>query len=289
MPALTLLCLGLAVLVTPAPSRSLARLRRLARSPGPGGTTGPGSRLPAPRQAVVLVLCGLGGAGLGIFGSMLVVPPGRPTLVAAIAVGLVGAVIGHVGKAEAESRREDRAAAALAAAVGCLAEALRAGQAPPAALRAASGVAGTPDVASAFRRAAAVADAGGDVPVVLRTVGRASATARGLHRLAAGWAVSERCGAGLAGVLDRIEADIGAERRRQRQVSAELAGPRATAMLLAGLPVFGLLLGNAVGARPVAVLLGTPPGEAALLAGVCLHAAGVAWTAAIVRSAAGAS
>jgi tight adherence protein B len=57
--------------------------------------------------------------------------------------------------------------------------------------------------------------------------------------------------------------------------------------LLCVLPVVGVLLGHALGADPAGFLLRTAPGQAALLAGIALEAAGVAWTRAIVSRASG--
>ena len=68
-------------------------------------------------------------------------------------------------------------------------------------------------------------------------------------------------------------------------MAAQLAGPRATAVLLALLPVFGLAMGNALGADPLAVLVGTPVGRGCLVLGLLLEVAGLLWTARITRRA----
>jgi tight adherence protein B len=86
-------------------------------------------------------------------------------------------------------------------------------------------------------------------------------------------------------VLDEVAQTARARRQQDRQVAALLAGQRATAVLLAGLPLFGLGLGAAMGLHPLAVILGTPIGEAVLLLGVVLELAGLAWTDRIVRNA----
>ncbi len=104
-----------------------------------------------------------------------------------------------------------------------------------------------------------------------------------IHVIAAGWDVSGRTGAPLAAVLDRVDHDLRSRLRQRRQIAAQLAGPRATALLLAALPVLGILLGTAMGADPVRILLGTSFGQVLLLTGAVLQAAGVLWTARIVR------
>ena len=64
-----------------------------------------------------------------------------------------------------------------------------------------------------------------------------------------------------------------------------LAGPRATATVLTALPVLGILLGELVGAGPLQVLRSGVLGQALVVAGVGLAAAGAAWARAVLRSA----
>jgi tight adherence protein B len=100
--------------------------------------------------------------------------------------------------------------------------------------------------------------------------------------LGAAWRLSEQTGAPLADVLDRLAAGLRQELEVEAEVEASLAAPRATARLLAGLPLVGVALGELIGARPVGVLLGTPLGRGCALAGLLLAAAGQAWTRALV-------
>ncbi|GGM64997.1 hypothetical protein GCM10012275_39390 [Longimycelium tulufanense] len=58
-----------------------------------------------------------------------------------------------------------------------------------------------------------------------------------------------------------------------------MAGPRATAAVLAALPLLGLLLGEAIGAGPWHILSETAPGQILLAIGACLACAGLIWTA----------
>lgn len=99
-----------------------------------------------------------------------------------------------------------------------------------------------------------------------------------LRALAACWTVCARSGAGLAAAVDRLEEGLRAEQAQRRALDAELAGPRATAALLAVLPLVGLLLAAALGADPLRVLLHTPLGLLCLVTGLALDAAGVLWT-----------
>jgi tight adherence protein B len=130
----------------------------------------------------------------------------------------------------------------------------------------------------------AAARFGGDVPTALRALALIPG-GEGLRGVAACWQVGVDSGAGLAGGLDRVASGLRAEEQRREELAAQLAGPRATAVLLGVLPLFGLLLGTAMGAAPLDVLLHTPAGLGCLVLGGALEWAGAAWTARIVRGA----
>ncbi|WP_374120205.1 type II secretion system F family protein, partial [Streptomyces sp. LS1784] len=85
---------------------------------------------------------------------------------------------------------------------------------------------------------------------------------------------------------DRVAEALRGERALAEEIAGELAGPRTTIAVLAALPGVGLLLGAALGARPLEVLLHTPAGLGCLVAGAALEGLGVLWTARIVRAAA---
>lgn len=95
-------------------------------------------------------------------------------------------------------------------------------------------------------------------------------------------------GAPLAPLLDGVAAQLVAQAEADGERRAALAGPRATARVLTWLPVLGVLLGMAVGADPVAVLLDRSIGTTALVLGVLLVLAGRAWTHRLARRAAAA-
>ena len=107
-------------------------------------------------------------------------------------------------------------------------------------------------------------------------------------QLAACFDVAEASGCPLADVLTRFAAQLEAEDDAEAARQTALAGPRATVRLLTWLPFLGLGLGVLLGADPVAVLLGTPLGVAALAAGLALTAAGRIWSSRLVRTAEGA-
>ncbi|MBB0232953.1 type II secretion system F family protein, partial [Streptomyces calidiresistens] len=144
--------------------------------------------------------------------------------------------------------------------------------------------AGTAGLGSRAPEVLFAARSGDGVPEALRRLS-AEPGAEGLGAAAACWRVALDSGSSLADGLDRVADTLRAERDRRADLRAELAGPRTTALVLAGLPPVGLVLGSLMGAAPVDVLLHTGVGRICLAAGCLLEGLGLAWAAAIVRSA----
>jgi len=224
-------------------------------------------------------------------------PRSRRAGAAAVLVGAVGvvlvapgllplALIGPLAFAGAlrlvAARRRDRAAAATRHRVVDLCEVLgaelAAGQTPGASLAHAAGE--WPYVAPAARAAAQ----GGDVPGTLRALAEQPG-ADALRVVAAAWQVAHRTGHGLADVMARVAGDLRGAEHTRRVVAGELASARATARLLAVLPVLALVLasGAGAGAGPWRFLLGRPVGLACLAAGLAFGYAGLAWVEALAR------
>lgn len=135
-------------------------------------------------------------------------------------------------------------------------------------------------------RVDAMLRAGGTAPEGLRRAATEPGAMPGLTGLALALDVVHRSGAASAAPLKEFAAAIRADAEARDERVAALAGPRATAQLLAVLPLGGLLLGWAIGADPVRVLLATAPGRGCLLVGAALWAAGRAWTVRLVEGAA---
>ncbi|SFC60744.1 tight adherence protein B [Streptomyces aidingensis] len=191
----------------------------------------------------------------------------------------------RVRRRRAARRRAERRAEAVIALCGALAGEVLAGRPPERALLAA-GVPGLGEEAAAGILAAA--RYGGNVPEALRAAAGLPG-ADGLRGVAACWQVAVDSGASLAAGLERVAEALRAERDQREDLRTQLAGPRATVLVLALLPAAGLLLGAGMGVAPLQVLLHTPEGLAALVAGGLLEWAGLAWSAAIVRRAEGAA
>lgn len=133
------------------------------------------------------------------------------------------------------------------------------------------------------------------VPQALRGAspeqGRRSGRERVLDRmwvdLAACLEVAERSGAPLAGILEQYAAQLDAHLDGAASRETALAGPRATVVLLAWLPVVGLGLGFGLGINPLVLLTTSLPGQFALLAGVLLTLTARTWSRRLIRRAGG--
>lgn len=122
---------------------------------------------------------------------------------------------------------------------------------------------------------------GGNVPEALRA---AAGREPLLLSLAALWQVSEGSGAALAAALDRLVDAAGDSVKVRAEISAQLAGPRATARVLAVLPLVGVGMGMMMGADPIGFLLGSVWGWGCLVTAVLLEVAGVVWMRRMVAS-----
>ena len=125
-------------------------------------------------------------------------------------------------------------------------------------------------VADAIASAAAESDA------------QAAASWRGI---AAAWDVATAAGAPLSRCLRDLTVSFRELGQLQRDVEVALAGPRATARMVMGLPVIGVLLGMLMGFDTLGTLLTTLPGLFCLGAGALLMLGGARWNRALVRRA----
>jgi tight adherence protein B len=256
-----LLLLSVAVLSWPG-------RRRRSR---PGGYVGSGwSRgVAVVARVPVWLVAGCGAAGIGALAST-----GLVALVAGVGAGLAG-------RAVAARRREAQQQsdlASLADALAAFGAELRSGRPVERAVQAASAAAGDEHCARALSLAVRS-------PTVAPAPAPTGPPGDALAAVSRAVVLSSRTGCSLAAVVGAVEDDVRARMGHARELRTATAGPRASALLLAGLPLLGLLMGSGVGADPWHVLTGTAAGHALLVCGAGLEGAGLLWSGRLVARA----
>ncbi|MHA7650149.1 type II secretion system F family protein [Mycobacterium sp. ML4] len=194
---------------------------------------------------------------------------------------LAGALAGAVAGVRYRRRRTRRRAAhegrALQAGLDVLVGELRVGAHPVQAFDVAADETDGA-VSAAMRAVAARARLGADVAAGLRAAAGASALPQHWERLAACWQLATEHGLGIATLMRAAQRDIAERQRFSATVASGLAGARATAAILAGLPLLGLLLGQLMGARPLRYLFSGHAGGWFLMVGIGLTCLGLWWS-----------
>jgi tight adherence protein B len=257
---------GLALLCWPRSSPG-SRLATLLQ----GAPTHRTSPWTPPRFLFPLLLCTAAAAAVPVLG------PG-----AVVAAALLVLAVRLHRNARVRARAQVSAVSELAEAVRAVVAGLRAG-AHPATVADSVAVDAAPQPRQVLRELAATARLGVGPETVALPTGEDPVTGQAVRRLQRAWSLAQRHGLPLAEVLDSVRRDLDATARFTGQTDARMAGPRASAAVLALLPMSGLLLGEAMGARPGRVLLTTTPGQVLLVLGAALIFAGVAWTVRLTR------
>jgi tight adherence protein B len=133
-------------------------------------------------------------------------------------------------------------------------------------------------VADSCRAVAARARLGADVTAGLGSVAETSALPAQWARLAVCWQLAAEHGLAMSTLMRAAQRDIAERQRFSGQVMSAMAGARATAAILAGLPVLSVVLGQLVGADPAAFLLAGHVGGWLLVVGVTLVCGGLLWS-----------
>ncbi|WP_327111803.1 hypothetical protein OHB12_26790 [Nocardia sp. NBC_01730] len=255
-----IVCLALAVLVVPA-STSRCRFARMFAASS--------ERRKSPQNSIFRACALVGIAALLAFG------PG-PFLAAGLVAGTVGF---RIRRATRDRHRNAECGYLLDALEAVIGE-LRVGAHPSAAAEVAARES-RGDSARAFTVGAARSRLGGPAAAGLRQPD--SIVAVELSRIADAWQVAEQHGLALAELLSAARTDLAGRIRFHGRTTAALAGARATAAVLAGLPFLGIVLGQMMGASPLRVLFASSIGVVLLPLGAGLACAGLLWTDAITR------
>lgn len=260
---LTAVLLAVAVALMLWPDDGLLRRARMGAASASRRGVG---RAPLPIPPSAAVVAALAGA---LFSTPLV----------AVLAGTAGFLGARAWLAGREVHVTDDRLRALADGLGALAADLRSGRSLGAATGAAVAACADeecgPELARALRAPSAFPS--GPLDPQLREA---------LGRISAAVLLSGRTGCSLAAVAGAVEDDLRARHRQRLELRSGTAAAKASAALLAGLPLLGLAMGNGVGADPWGVLTRTGVGQVLLVAGVGLEVAGLAWSRHLVARAA---
>jgi tight adherence protein B len=133
-------------------------------------------------------------------------------------------------------------------------------------------------VADSCRAVAARARLGADVAAGLHSVAKTSALPAQWNRLAVCWQLACEHGLAMSTLMRAAQRDIAERQRFSGRTMSAMAGARATAAILASLPVLSALLGQLLGAHPMVFLLGGRAGGWLLVVGVTLVCGGLLWS-----------
>jgi len=198
-------------------------------------------------------------------------------LTTVLAIAVVGTTAGLRCRRRRRVRRAMEEGRTLEAALDVLVGELRVGSNPVHAFRvAADETVGA--VAVSLRAVAARARLGADVAAGLRAAARSSALPTHWDRLAVCWQLANDHGLAIATLIRTAQRDIAERHRFSARVTSGMAGARATAAILAGLPLVGVLLGQLIGARPLNFLLSGHAGGWLLVVGSTLACGGLLWS-----------
>lgn len=254
------LALALAVLIAPTPPRI-----RLPRT-----------RFQPVVRTPVMVLVTLAAAATAV-----TMPSG-----VVVACAVVGATWFRRHRRARWRRRRAAEVAGLSSALEILAGELRAGAHPVTAMDAAAAEV-DPVVAAPLHAVAARARFGANVAAGLRGAAAGSAAGASWERLAVVWELAESHGLTMAALMTAAHRDLAERQRFSLRVTASMAGARATAAILAGLPLLGIGLGQLIGAEPVRFLVSPGVGSGCLAVGAVLACCGVVWSDRIIDGVSG--
>jgi tight adherence protein B len=232
----------------------------------------PGTRLGARRAPVQSRRLAGGIALICAAATVFIVP-----LTAAVAAAIVVATFAARRRRHLVRARRADESAALEGALAILVGELRVGAHPVAAVEAAADEATGP-VATWLRVVAARARLGADVAEGLRAVAAQSTLPFHWERLAVCWRLAQSHGISIATLMHAAHRDVVERSRFESRVAAGMAGARATAGVLAGLPALGVGLGQLIGADPVRFLLSGGAGGWLLVVGSMLACCGLLWS-----------
>lgn len=255
-------------------SAALLAVALLVGSPSPRRRPWGGSRRSGVGRKATLVAVGAGAAAVVVASPMV-----------AGAAGIAVVSIARRHRRTARDRRRRREGDAVAAALEVLAGELSVGVHPVQAFA----VAAAESAGAVSRSLASVASRarlGADVAEGLRSLSATSDVPMYWERIAVCWQLGVEQGLAMSALMRAAHRDILERQRFAERLRAGSAGARATASILSGLPVLGVLLGQLIGAHPLRFFLGGGLGGMLLVIGTALITIGTAWADRIIGRAA---
>lgn len=243
------------------------RLRSHATRSARRGRVPVGYRL---RKALPMV------AGLIVLGGYMLLGPAGASSCVLLGFAVYTRYVEHV-----RVKASFEAGSRLAEGMRALVVELRAGTHPAAAAETAATDADV-TTATALHAVAATQRLGGDPEAV--SAAQHSAGSGAVAQLGHAWTLAQRHGLPLADVLAAVQQDVAGRIRFATDVHAGMAGVRASAAVLAALPVVGIVFGTLMGAQPLRVLAGTVTGQLLLLVGSVLLSSGLLWSVRLARN-----
>ena len=252
---------ALAVLLWPA-SRAEFRLGELKRSVSLGLTGGGGRRtwwIGFALPAALFVVLGWS---------------------AAVVSAMVGALVLRAVRRRRAERAADAHTADLLTALSVMIAELEVGAPPPRACAVAAEEVrrrrgADAEIARGLAAMAGRAELGGRV---WASEPAASSSVMSWERIGVAWQTSDSYGLPMVELMRSLRSDVLSRRQFHDRTRAGMAGPRATATVLAGLPILGIALGQGIGAHPLTVLFSPGLGGILFVVGTGLAAAGLLWS-----------
>jgi len=106
----------------------------------------------------------------------------------------------------------------------------------------------------------------------------------GLAQIGHAWRVSQISGSSMCDPLEQVRINLEEASAAGDVVRGELAGPRATAQMLAVFPFLGMAMASGLGANPLVFFTSTVVGRLCFLAGIFLGCVGMIWSESVAAS-----
>ena len=204
-------------------------------------------------------------------------------VVLALLLGVAGALVFPIVARQAREKRLNLCDTQMPQALEIVTLALRAGHPLPKALTIAAMEAPMP-IAEELRRACDEHDLGRPIGDVLINMGARLPSSESVHTFMTAVLVLQQTGGNLIAVIDRIVENARARAQYRAKLRALTAEGRASARMLAAMPIVFAVLAAMVDATYTDTLFFNPGGQVVVLAATALWLLGILWTRKLVAT-----